>query len=87
MLLLAVILDRFAGALAEAYANALQRQREAERATAELLAANHSLESEMERRARTEALLLQSQKLEAIGRLSGGATSIICSRRPTAVPP
>ena len=72
MLLLSVVLDRFGAALAEAYSVALGRQREAERVSQELLVAKELLESEMERRRRAEALLFQSQKLEAIGRLSGG---------------
>ena len=72
MLLLCVVLDRFGAALAEAYAIALGRQREAERVSQELRVAKESLESEMERRRRAETLLFQSQKLEAIGRLSGG---------------
>jgi signal transduction histidine kinase len=72
MLLLSLVLDRFGAALAEAYSVALARQREAERVSQELLVAKESLESEMERRRRAEALLFQSQKLEAIGRLSGG---------------
>jgi signal transduction histidine kinase/ActR/RegA family two-component response regulator len=72
MLLLCVVLDRFGAALAEAYAIALGRQHEAERVSQQLRVAKESLESEMERRRRAEALLFQSQKLEAIGRLSGG---------------
>ena len=72
MLLLCVVLDRFGAALAEAYAVALGRQREAERVSQELRVAKESLETEMERRRKAEALLFQSQKLEAIGRLSGG---------------
>jgi signal transduction histidine kinase len=72
MLLLCVVLDRFGAALAEAYAIALGRQREAERVSQELRVAKELLESEMERRRKAEALLFQSQKLEAIGRLSGG---------------
>jgi signal transduction histidine kinase len=72
MLLLCVVLDRFGAALAEAYTIALGRQREAERVSQQLRVAKESLESEMERRRRAETLLFQSQKLEAIGRLSGG---------------
>ena len=72
MLLLAGVLDRFGTALTEAYASALGRQREAERVSQQLRVAKESLESEMERRMTAESMLFQSQKLEAIGRLSGG---------------
>ena len=72
MLLLSVVLDRFGTALAEAYAVAVRRQREAERVSQELRVAKDSLEAEMDRRMKAEELLIQSQKLEAIGRLSGG---------------
>jgi signal transduction histidine kinase/ActR/RegA family two-component response regulator len=72
MVLLCLMLDRFGAALAEAYATALRRQLEAERVSSELRAAKESLESEMTRRMIAESMLLQSQKLEAIGRLSGG---------------
>jgi signal transduction histidine kinase/ActR/RegA family two-component response regulator len=72
MVLLCIILDRFGAALREAYSVARTRQREAERASDALSAANRSLAAEMERRAKAEALLYQSQKLEAIGRLSAG---------------
>ncbi len=72
MLLLCVILDRFGAALREAYSVARARQMDAERASEALSAANRSLAEEMERRAKAESLLYQSQKLEAIGRLSAG---------------
>jgi signal transduction histidine kinase/ActR/RegA family two-component response regulator len=72
MLLLCVILDRFGAALRDAYSVARARQLEAEHAYDALSAANRSLAEEMERRAKVESLLYQSQKLEAIGRLSAG---------------
>jgi signal transduction histidine kinase/CheY-like chemotaxis protein len=72
MLLLCIILDRFGAALREAYSAARTRQMEAERASEALSAANRSLAHEMQRRAKAESLLYQSQKLEAIGRLSAG---------------
>src|SRR5205085_568820 len=58
--------------LREAYAAARTKQLDAEKASAELGVANRSLAEEMDRRTRAEAMLLQSQKLEAIGRLSAG---------------
>jgi signal transduction histidine kinase/CheY-like chemotaxis protein len=72
MILLCIILDRFGTALRESYSAARTRQLEAERASEALSAANRSLASEMDRRAAAEAMLFQSQKLEAIGRLSAG---------------
>jgi signal transduction histidine kinase/CheY-like chemotaxis protein len=70
--LLAVILDRFGAALREAYAAAWHRQWQAERAVKDLSRANAALSLEIDRRAAAEALLFQSQKLEAMGRLAGG---------------
>jgi signal transduction histidine kinase/ActR/RegA family two-component response regulator len=72
MILLAIVLDRFGAALAEAYTQALRRQQDAESARLALTGAMASLEAEMAQRAQAEALLVHAQRLEAVGRLSGG---------------
>jgi signal transduction histidine kinase/ActR/RegA family two-component response regulator len=72
MLLLCIILDRFGTALRDAYAEAVSRREEAERASVALSVANRAIAQEAEQRAGAEALLYQSQKLEAVGRLSAG---------------
>src|SRR6185503_11251584 len=64
-LLLCILIDRFGVALREAYTASRLRESELENAL-------RSLSEESERRARTEDLLVQSQRLEALGRLSGG---------------
>jgi len=50
----------------------LVRQRELERAAAELAGVNTALEAEMARRQVAEAQLIEAQKMEAVSRLSGG---------------
>jgi signal transduction histidine kinase len=72
MLLLALVLDRFGSALREGYAAALDRQRELEAAAAELAASNKDLAEEVDRRRHAETLLVQAQKMEALGRVAGG---------------
>src|SRR5262245_40176050 len=65
VLLLAVLVDRFGGALRSAYAASRARE-------AELRHALARLREEAERRSHSEALLVEAQRLESLGRLSGG---------------
>jgi signal transduction histidine kinase len=71
-LLLAMVLDRFVSALREAFSAAIERQRALEVTAAHLTETNRELAEEAARRQRAEHLLVEAQKLEAIGRLSGG---------------
>jgi signal transduction histidine kinase/ActR/RegA family two-component response regulator len=68
----AIVLDRVGLSLREGFDLALARQRELERASAELASANAALEAEMARRQAAEAQLIEAQKMEAVSRLSGG---------------
>jgi signal transduction histidine kinase/CheY-like chemotaxis protein len=70
--ILAIIVDRFGLTLRTALADAVARQRDAERAWADLSAAHIALEREMQRRADAEAQLVQAQRMEAVGQLAGG---------------
>ncbi|HVY30355.1 MAG TPA: ATP-binding protein [Polyangiaceae bacterium] len=67
-----IVLDRVGLSLREGFELAVARQRELEKASAELATANASLKDEMERRQAAEARLIEAQKMEAISRLSGG---------------
>jgi signal transduction histidine kinase/CheY-like chemotaxis protein len=67
-----IVLDRVGLSLREGFDLALARQRELERAGAELFAVNTALEAEMARRQAAEAHLIEAQKMEAVSRLSGG---------------
>lgn len=67
-----IVLDRVGLSLREGFDLALARQRELERASEELAAANAALEAEMARRQAAEAQLIAAQKMEAVSRLSGG---------------
>jgi signal transduction histidine kinase/CheY-like chemotaxis protein len=67
-----IVLDRVGLSLREGFDLALARQRELERAHAELTQANLALQAEMARRQSAEAQLIEAQKMEAISRLSGG---------------
>jgi two-component system, cell cycle sensor histidine kinase and response regulator CckA len=58
--------------LREGFDLALARQRELERAGADLAEVNASLQAEMARRQAAEAQLVEAQKMEAVARLSGG---------------
>ena len=68
----AIVLDRVGLSLREGFDLALARQRELEKASAELAAANVALKAEMARRQAAEAQLIAAQKMEAVSRLSGG---------------
>jgi signal transduction histidine kinase len=68
----AIVLDRVGLSLREGFDLALARQRELERASAELATANNALKAEMARRQAAEAQLIEAQKMEAVSRLSGG---------------
>ena len=68
----AIVLDRVGLSLREGFELAFARQRELEKAGAELAAANAALEAEMARRQAAEAQLVAAQKMEAVSRLSGG---------------
>ena len=68
----AIVLDRVGLSLREGFDLALARQRELEKASAELASANAALEAEMARRQATEVQLIAAQKMEAVSRLSGG---------------
>ncbi len=63
--LFSAIADRFGSVLRESYSLTASHERELERAVAQL-------KDEAARRDQAEALLVQAQKLEALGRLSGG---------------
>jgi signal transduction histidine kinase/ActR/RegA family two-component response regulator len=67
-----IVLDRVGLSLREGFELALVRQRELERAGAELAEVNTALEAEMVRRQVAEAQLIEAQKMEAVSRLSGG---------------
>jgi signal transduction histidine kinase/CheY-like chemotaxis protein len=67
-----IVLDRVGLSLREGFDLALARQRELERASADLAQANTALKAEMARRQSAEAQLMEAQKMEAISRLSGG---------------
>ena len=67
-----IVLDRVGLSLREGFDLALARQRELERASADLAGVNASLQAEMARRQAAEAHLVEAQKMEAISRLSGG---------------
>jgi signal transduction histidine kinase/CheY-like chemotaxis protein len=69
---LSIVLDRVGLSLREGFNLALARQRELEKASADLATANASLEAEMARRQAAEAQLIAAQKMEAVSRLSGG---------------
>jgi signal transduction histidine kinase len=70
--ILAVIVDQFGVTLRNALTNAVTRQRDAERAWADLQAVHVALEHEMRRRAEAEAQLVAAQRMEAVGQLAGG---------------
>jgi signal transduction histidine kinase len=67
-----IVLDRVGLSLREGFDLALARQRELEKASEELAAANAALQAEMARRQAAEAQLIAAQKMEAVSRLSGG---------------
>jgi signal transduction histidine kinase/CheY-like chemotaxis protein len=67
-----IVLDRVGLSLREGFDLALARQRELERAGANLEGVNSALEAEMARRQSAEAQLIEAQKMEAVSRLSGG---------------
>ncbi len=67
-----IVLDRVGLSLREGFDLALVRQRELERASAEVAATNAALKAEMARRQAAEAQLIEAQKMEAVSRLSGG---------------
>jgi signal transduction histidine kinase len=70
--ILAIIIDQFGLTLRRALTDAVARQRDAERAWADLQVVNAALEREMQRRADAEAQLVQAQRMEAVGQLAGG---------------
>jgi signal transduction histidine kinase len=70
--ILAIIIDRFGLTLRSALTDAIARQRDAERAWADLRTTHAALEEEMARRAEAEAQLVQAQRMEAVGQLAGG---------------
>jgi signal transduction histidine kinase len=65
-------MDRFGTTLREGFAALLDRQTKLEATARELEAKNQGLAQEITRRKQTETLLVEAQKLKAVGELSSG---------------
>jgi signal transduction histidine kinase/ActR/RegA family two-component response regulator len=70
--LFALVMDRFGSTLRQGFAALLDRQSRLEATARELEQKNQGLAEEITRRQQTEALLVEAQKLKAVGELSSG---------------
>ena len=70
--LFGLVMDRFGATLREGFAALLDRQTKLEATARELEAKNQGLAEEITRRQQTESLLVEAQKLKAVGELSSG---------------
>jgi signal transduction histidine kinase/CheY-like chemotaxis protein len=70
--LFGLVMDRFGATLREGFAALLDRQTKLEATARELEAKNQGLAEEITRREQTENLLVEAQKLKAVGELSSG---------------